>query len=295
MEGCVFDIQRFCVHDGPGIRTTVFLKGCPLRCKWCCNPESMHAKPEVLFNPELCIGCGACAAACTAGAVRGGDGMDRSICTGCGKCAEECYADARYVKGGYMTPAQVLDEVLKDTTFYERTGGGVTFSGGEPLLQVDFLEETLALCRENGLGTAIETCGNVPYASFERIANLVDLFLFDIKSTDSKKHLEYTGVENRQILDNCEQLAKIAKRVVVRVPVIPEFNFDTGELGNIVRFAEKIGVDEVNFLPYHRMAANKYSFLNRAYWDPGIERLDESEVENCIKGILTSVRMEIGG
>jgi pyruvate formate lyase activating enzyme len=152
----------------------------------------MDPKPEVLFNPELCIGCGACVDACPTGAVSA-TGFDRSLCTGCGKCAEVCYAEARYMKGERMTPQQVIDEAVKDRSFYKRTGGGVTFSGGEPLLQIDFLEETLRLCRENKIGTAIETCGYVPWENYERVAPLVDVFLFDIKSTDSGKHLEYTG------------------------------------------------------------------------------------------------------
>lgn len=199
------------------------------------------------------------------------------------------------MKGKFVTPQEVLDEVIKDITFYMRTDGGVTFSGGEPLLQIDFLQETLALCRQNKLGTAIETCGYVPWEYFERIAHLVDVFLFDIKHTDSDKHLEYTGVRCEHIMENCERLVKIVKRLIIRVPVIPEFNFDIESLTKIVRFAEKIGVEEVNFLPYHRFAANKYSFLGREYWNPGVDRLDESMVEKCVRGIETSIKIKIGG
>jgi pyruvate formate lyase activating enzyme len=255
----------------------------------------MNPHPEVLFNPELCIGCGACAAVCPSGAIAAGTGPDRALCADCTKCAEVCYAEALHIKGEYMTPRAVLDEALKDKLFYKRTGGGVTFSGGEPVVQVDFLEETLRLCKENGLNTAIETCGYAPWENYERIAPFVDVFLFDIKSTDSAKHREYTGVPCERIMENCAKLTKIARRLIVRVPVIPEFNCDRESLTNIVRFAESIGVKEVNFLPYHRMAASKYEFLGRAYWNPGMDRLEDSLVEECVSGIETPIRIELHG
>lgn len=294
MKGCIFDIQRFSIHDGPGIRTTVFLKGCPLRCKWCSNPESINPKPELLINSKLCIGCGMCIDACPTGATSK-TGFERSLCTGCGQCAETCYAEARYIKGTFMTPQEVVEEVIKDGTFYDRTNGGVTFSGGEPLLQIDFLEETLKLCQVHKIGTAIETCGYVPWKNIERIVHLVDFFLFDIKSTDSDKHLKYTGVRCEPILENCKGLSKIAKNLIIRVPVIPEFNFDIDSLTKIIRFAETINVKEVHFLPYHRFAENKYSFLGREYWNPGIDRLDESVVRECVNKIQTSIKIKIGG
>lgn len=294
MDGCVFDIQRFSIHDGPGIRTIVFLKGCPLHCRWCCNPESMRPEPELLFNPGLCIGCGQCRRVCPAGAL-GDAGVDRGRCTGCGACVEECYADALFMKGRIMTPGEVAAAALRDAPFYARTGGGVTFSGGEPLLQIDFLEETLRLCRDKGLNTAIETCGHVPWESIERIAPLVDVFLFDIKSTDDGAHLAYTGAGCGRIMENCERLVKIANRVIVRIPVVPEFNFSAEALTDIVRFAERIGVGEVHFLPYHRMAASKYAFLGRECWRPGVDRLENDAVEACIRNIETAVRLRMNG
>jgi glycyl-radical enzyme activating protein len=294
MKGCIFDIQRFSIHDGPGIRTIIFLKGCPLNCRWCCNPESINPQPELLINPELCIGCGKCIEVCTTGATSE-TGFDRMLCTGCGICAETCYAEARYIKGRYMTPQEVIDEAIKDVTFYKRTNGGVTFSGGEPMFQIDFLEEALLLCRENRLATAIETCGYASWEHFKRIAPLVDVYLFDIKNTNSDEHLKFTGARCERIMENCERLAKIAKRLIIRVPVIPDFNFDSQSLTKIVRFAEEIGVGEIHFLPYHRLAESKYSFLGREYWEPGVDRLDEGAVDNYVRKIETSIKIRIGG
>lgn len=294
MRGMIFDIQRFSLHDGPGIRTTVFLKGCPLHCKWCCNPESMSRRPVLLYNPELCVGCGKCIDVCASGASSL-QGMNHSLCVGCGKCVDVCYAEAKQIKGREVTPEAILKEVLRDRSFYERTGGGVTFSGGEPLLQIDFLEAALRLCREAGLHTAIETCGCVPWESFERAAPLLDTILFDIKSTDNEKHRLYTGAECCNILSNCAHLAQIARELIIRVPVIPEFNFDQAALERTVRFAEKIGVKEVDFLPYHRYAANKYSYLGQEYWNPGVECLSKDEVHACIRSIQTSIKLQIGG
>ncbi|SHE61613.1 glycyl-radical enzyme activating protein [Alkalibacter saccharofermentans] len=294
MKGCVFDIQRFSIHDGPGIRTTVFLKGCPLNCRWCCNPESINLLPELMFNPELCIGCGFCVEVCEVGASSI-KGFDRSRCTGCGKCADRCYAEAKYVKGRYMEPKDVLEKVLKDVSFYKRTNGGVTFSGGEPLLQIDFLEEVLNLCQTKNLSSAIETCGYVPWKNFERIAHLVEVFLFDIKSTNNIKHIEYTGVGCERIMENCERLTKIAKRLVIRVPVIPGFNYSLDDITQIIRFAEKIGVREVNFLPYHRFAESKYSYMGLEYWNPSVERLDDSLLKEFIDKIETFIKVKIGG
>lgn len=294
MKGMIFDIQRFSLHDGPGIRTTVFLKGCPLHCRWCCNPESMNPHPVLLYNPELCIGCGQCIAICPSGAACPG-GIDRELCTVCGKCADTCYAEALYMKGREISANELMAEVIRDESFYARTGGGVTFSGGEPLLQADFLEEVLECCRNHSFTTAIETCGCVPWEHFERIAPLVDTFLFDIKHTDSQKHRLYTGAPCEGIMENCARLASIAKHLVVRVPVIPGFNFDRDSLEAVVRFAEGIGVREVDFLPYHRYAANKYLYMGRDYWNPGVERLGDEEVRTVIETIPSSIRLQIGG
>ncbi len=297
MVGRITNIQRFSVHDGPGIRTVVFLKGCTLRCRWCCNPESMLQKSVLMFQPELCIHCGACVSVCPVGTFGALEQItvDRTHCTGCGACEEVCYAGAKYKKDTLIRAEDLWKEIEKDKTFYHRTGGGVTFSGGEALLQAEFLAEILKFCKDGGIGTAVETCGNVPWDSFEEILPWMDLFLFDIKHTDSAKHKEYTGADCKRIMENCRRLCSRGKSVVVRVPVIPEFNFSRMELEHIIRFAEEIGVKEVDFLPYHRYAANKYRYLDMEYWNPGVQRLDKSLVEECLEGIDTELEIRIDG
>ncbi|MCI8558541.1 MAG: glycyl-radical enzyme activating protein [Lachnospiraceae bacterium] len=297
MVGRITNIQRFSVHDGPGIRTVVFLKGCTLRCRWCCNPEAMLQESVLMFQPELCIRCGACVSACAMGASGTLEQitLDRTRCTGCGACEEVCYAGAKYKKDIYISAEALWKEIEKDKIFYKRTKGGVTFSGGEALLQADFLTELLRLCKEGGVQTAVETCGNVPWESFEQILPWMDLFLFDIKHTDSAKHREYTGAGCEKIMENCRRLCSRRKSVIVRVPVIPEFNFHRVELESIIRFAKEVGAREVDFLPYHRYAANKYRYLDMEYWNPGVQRLDKSLVEECLVGIDTKLEIRIDG
>lgn len=294
MQGYISSIQRFSIHDGPGIRTTIFLKGCVLRCKWCCNPESIDTNANLLYNSALCIECGKCVEVCPTGA-KTITGLNRSLCNNCGICAEVCHAEALTINGRLLSSEELLQEIIKDMSFYIRSGGGATFSGGEPLLQIDFLEELLMACYKNNISTVIDTCGHVPWEYFERILSYSDIFLYDIKSTDSNKHFAFTGVRCEHILQNCERLVSIGKNVIIRVPVIPIFNFDLDTLTNIVRFAERIGVKEVNFLPYHRLATSKYSFLGWDYWNPGISRLENATIAKCINQIETKIKLQIGG
>lgn len=295
----VFDIQRFSVHDGPGIRTNIFLKGCLLRCRWCCNPESQSEKPELLFQPEKCIGCGSCTAVCPSAAAVELDGritLLRDRCTGCGACVDGCYPEARSLKGEVLTVQEALEEALKDRAFYESSGGGVTLSGGEPLLHPEFAGTLLMQCKALGVNTAVETCGEAEWEAFERVLPYTDLFLYDVKHLDSEKHRRFTGRGNERIQENLLRLAKRSAAIILRVPVIPTFNMDLDALEGIVRLAERLGIARVNLLPYHRYAQGKYTLLGRRYWHPGVERADAEEVAALAARIRSeSVSITIGG
>jgi len=280
--GLVFDIQRFSIHDGPGIRTTVFLKGCPLHCPWCHNPESQAPVPELLLWPERCIGCAACLDACRHGAIaRDGTGVitDLALCTACGACAEACYAEARVLVGRTMSVAQVMAEVERDVVFYDQSGGGVTLSGGEPLAQSDFLLALLRALRRRGLHTALDTCGHAPWQVLDRVRPYVDLFLYDLKLMDDARHRRITGVSNATILDNVRALAAAGHRLRLRVPIIPGVNDDEANVRALGAFAAALpGLDGVDLLAYHPTARDKYRRLNRNYPLPDLHPPSESDM-----------------
>lgn len=267
-KGTVFDIQRFSVHDGPGIRTLVFLKGCSLQCEWCANPESQSFTPELLFDPARCIACENCLLQCTHGALHKQEQrivFEKERCIGCGACAEMCYAEARVLKGRQMTVEALVAEVLKDEAFYAESGGGVTLSGGEPLDQAGFSESVLKACKNLALHTAVETAGHVAWSGFERIIPFTDLFLFDIKHTDPVKLKEFTNGDAARILQNLKKLVKRAKQIIVRTPVIPGFNDSPEEIQKIARLVKSLGLKELHLLPYHRYGLSKYRLMGRNY------------------------------
>lgn len=268
-KAVIFDIERNSYVDGPGIRTTVFFKGCNLKCAWCHNPESQSFKPQMMFYTSKCTGCGKCKSVCP-------NGMKN--CSLCGKCELYCPTDARKICGREYTVDEVLREVAKDKAFYDNSGGGVTFSGGECMLQVDFLAETLEKCKQNGISTAVDTAGCVPFESFEKVLPYTDLFLYDIKCIDSARHREYTGVGNDLILENLEKLLSHGAEVIVRIPVIPGVNDSADDMLKTKKTLDGFGgVKRVELLPYHAMGENKYRALGvepKTFLAP-----DKSEIE----------------
>jgi len=268
-SGAVFNVQGYSIHDGPGIRTTVFLKGCPLHCLWCQNPESQRATPELFFDAERCIGCGACARVCPTAAVQLRDGRahtDRSRCDGSGHCVAACPSGARSVAGQAMSVDEVFEAVAADRLFYERSGGGVTLSGGEPLAQPQFAAELLQRCRQAGIHTALDTCGHAAWSSAAKVLAHVDLVLYDFKHMDPLQHQRLTGVRNELILANALRVHHELKiPLLARVPVIPGCNDDAHNLQATARFiAEQLSPSvPVHLNAYHRFGQSKVERLQR--------------------------------
>lgn len=271
----IFDIKRFAVHDGPGIRTTVFLKGCPLRCLWCHNPEGISRRPQLVFTPQRCIGCGRCLDLCPQGVHRLVDGrhlIEWDRCLGCGACAEECYSEALRLAGREASVEKVMREVLSDRPFYETSGGGMTLSGGEPLAQHRFALALLQAAKEEGIHTALDTSGFAPWEHLEGLLPFTDLVLYDLKHMDDRRHRELTGVSNRRILENLRRLDEAGKRIWIRIPLVPGYNDEDSNYHALGRFLSDLkNAEQIQILKYHKLAESKYENIGRSYPLKGLE------------------------
>lgn len=272
VSGRIFNVQNYSIHDGPGIRTAVFLKGCSLACWWCHNPESIAEEKEYLYHPSRCIECGLC---------REDPG--------------DCPTGAREMVGTDMTPAEVLAEIEKDRIFYQESAGGVTFSGGEPLLQLEFLKEILRLCQEKDISTAVDTSGSCSWEALAEILEQVDLFLYDLKFIDSQKHKKYTGVDNSLLLDNLKELMEQGARVEVRFPLVPGINDSREDLLLLADRLKELDHSRLTVLPYHRTGIDKYRKLDREYRLAGLNEPDLSYLEEkleILRGEGITVKIE---
>ena len=267
--GTVFNIQRYSIDDGPGVRTTVFFKGCPLTCLWCSNPESQNPRPEVTWRYTSCKQCGTCARTCPEGAITIEDGdvlIDRDKCARCGKCVEACVPEALNISGKEMTVEEVFNVIKRDADYYEASGGGVTASGGEILAQADFVAALFKRCREEGIGTCADTSGFGDSESLMKILEFSDLVLYDLKHMDPREHMRACGQSNELILSNLGAAVKSNARVIIRVPLIPDFNTSDEALSEIAQAVRDITRDaEVDIMPYHRYGANKYRMIGKKY------------------------------
>jgi len=267
-KGMIFDVKKFAIDDGPGIRTTIFFKGCPLRCWWCHNPEGQLPRHELMYRRMRCNNCAECIRICPDRAISrlsNGISISRDDCNLCGKCCQQCPTEALAIVGKEVSLDEVLKEIDKDSVFYDESEGGVTVSGGEPLLQLDFLNALLKECKERNIRTAIDTCGYASHETVDKISDKVDLFLYDIKIMDDKKHRRYTGVSNKPILENFKRLAENGSNIQVRFPIIPGINDSKDNVAETAEFVASCRIKNICLLPYHRAGIEKYKGLGRSY------------------------------
>ncbi len=299
MTGTCFNIQRYSVHDGPGIRTTVFLKGCPLSCTWCHNPEGLSREMELLVVQDRCVGCGACVAACPNPPVINADGHpvpDRRSCLRCGNCVDVCVAGARRLVGQPMTVAELLTQIERDRAFYEESDGGVTFSGGEPFEQHKFLLACLRACRERGLHTAIDTSGYAPRDVILEAASLTDLFLYDLKLLDEARHQELVGVPLAPVLENLRALDEAGAEIWIRFPLIPGVTDSMDNIEALGRRVASLRTRRVHLLPFPRSAADKYARIERKWEHAGLEDVTEDRVKEAVEALgALGLDVRIGG
>lgn len=295
-KATIFNIQKYNMYDGPGVRTLIFFQGCPLRCKWCANPEGMIRKPRIMFKSNMCVDCGACVDVCPVGKhVFSNETMKHEVrrdidCIGCNKCVDACLKSALSVVGEVKTISELLEIVEEDRTFYEVSGGGVTLGGGEVLMQPEAASSLLMACKQEGINTAIETCGYAKLESVLKVAEFTDLFLFDIKHINSDKHFQWTGVRNEQILENLQELLRRKYNVKIRMPLLKGVNDCQDDIENVMKFLTPFkdykNFKGVDLLPYHKMGVNKYNQLGVEYpitGDPSLSNEDLDRIEGWIK------------
>jgi pyruvate formate lyase activating enzyme len=296
MQGYVTNIQRYSIHDGPGIRTTVFVKGCNLRCFWCHNPETWAPGPELQVYPERCIGCGACFERCPQGAHVMVDGeriFRRELCQACGICAETCYAEALVLVGDLMTVDEVVTQALRDRPFYETSHGGVTVSGGEPLLQRDFTYAILERVQSEGVHTAVETNACWPWERLASIQSVVDLWMIDVKTMDDTLHRDVTGASNQHVLRNTQRLAEEGALLIIRTPVVPGVNDTPEAIRSIAEHVAGLGtLVYYELLPFHPMATGKYRSLGMDYRAAQLERPSKAKM-NALAEVARSTGIEV--
>ena len=281
----ITNIQKFSVHDGDGIRTTVFFKGCPLKCEWCHNPETQRFEKEMQVDREKCTGCGTCQAVCPSGALHIEDGqpvLDTGACVLCGKCVNFCPAGVREIVGQEYSVKELTRELMKDQMFYEESGGGVTFSGGEVMaMDMEFILAAARELKKQDVTLTIDTCGYVPYERFQELLPYVDTFLYDVKVMDPELHKKYIGTDNRLILDNLVRLARDGARIYIRIPTVKEVNGNAGNMRETIAFLQEHDIHpaQINLLPYHDTGSGKYRKLDMEYKGTDLHAPDREEME----------------
>ena len=296
-SGLIFNIQRFVLHDGPGIRTTVFLKGCPLRCSWCHNPEGIESFSELIYRESRCISCENCIKICPENAISLGESgisIDRTLCNLCFKCIDVCDSNALEICGNFMNADQILEEVISDIEFYKQSGGGLTISGGEPLLQLDFLIDLLQKAKKLDLHICLDTTGYVDSNKLREVIQYVDILLYDIKSLDEERHKKLTGIPNNLIIKNLKLCLHENKDIIVRIPIILGYNFINveNELSEQIEWLVKIGIKKFELIPYHKFGEQKYNMLGKNY-DLNIEPFEWERINNLANNFRQKYNIEL--